>query len=86
MSAAGWGVEQDIRALVRGGARINMSVPDGSTALMIAVDKGRVENVSLLLRRHTDATCRMRRASLPSQGRRRPSPATGRRRSSTSIR
>jgi len=54
MSAAGWGVEDDIRALVRGGARVNARQLDGSTALMYAVDKGRLENVSLLLRLRAD--------------------------------
>ncbi len=54
MQAAGWGVDDTIRLLVKSGARINAQDADGKTALMYAVNKGRDDNARALLTCHAD--------------------------------
>ena len=61
MNIAAWGAEEEIRELMKFGAMINARDSEGSTASIYAVQKGRVENVRMLLKLHANIIPKNRR-------------------------
>jgi ankyrin repeat protein len=60
MKATGWCNPPVVGALISGGANVNARDDLGRTALMYAIDKGRFDNVRLLLKYHANPNTRGR--------------------------
>lgn len=63
MEAAGWGIEDEIRILVKFGANVNARDTAGDTPLMYAVEKGRDDTIRPLLSLGADAKMHNKKGS-----------------------